>query len=176
MYNFGIAVGVKLRSSILFAIGKGQEALVYSAIKSDVLLTALTMVPFSVCFGLSRRQIASLYFSASEMQTAFSQMVLFYSTVMILDTFVPVLMTLIRTFDMNFLATCLIFLSFGVPLCVLTYLLVAFAGLEYFSPNLSLLVCNVLTIGGGLFLLCRNARANLRGLLQKSYEKLTDVE
>ena len=176
MFNFGIAVGVKLRSSILFAIGKGQEASVYSAIKSDLLLTALTMVPISVCFGLCRRQIASLYFSSVQMQTAFSRMVLLYSCVMSLDTFVPIVMTLIRTFDMNFFAICLIFLCFGIPLSGFTYLFVMVLGLEYFSPNLSLLICNLLTILGGLTLLCRNGQVNLRGLMQKSYHQLIDAE
>ena len=178
MYNFGVAIGVKLRSSILFAIGKGEEDMVFSCIKSDILLTVFTMIFVSLLFGVSRVEIAKLFFSDSDVIESFSNMILLYSCFMIMDTLVPIMITLIRTFSMNFYATCLVFLAFGIPLSLLTYMFVVFLDLEYFSPILSLLICNVLTMGVGLILLCRNGKRNLRKLIEKNqeYQELIDVD
>lgn len=156
-----MASTIKMRSSILFHIGKGDRARVYASIKTNMTYYFTVLIVSSLLVLVFSHWIAKLFFSDAELHGMFRSMLRFYSLFLTFNCSLPGFATLLRIFDMNLHASLIMFLLFGVPFVVQNYVYVVYLRLENFSPVLALGVCNVMVMILSTYFLCKNVEANL---------------
>lgn len=129
--------------------------------------TVLTMVILSVTLCVLRHHITWWFFSDAEMNKLFSEMLFYYSLFMMTDTLLPIFGTLLRTFDMNTESTMIIFVLFGIPFLVQTYVYAVCLGLEELSALLAFFFSNVVASGVYILFLVKYTRRNLEAIIER---------
>ena len=167
MFFFGYGASIKIRSSILFYIGKRDKLKVLEIMKTNLRYFLQTTFVIACCLFLLKYHIAFLFFKDPEMSSMFSKMISYYSIFLMSDSILPTLVTLLRTFDMNLHSSMIIFLAFGIPFISQNYIYVVYLKLEYLSPILSLFVCNILIVSSSVYFICKNHREKLDNRLKR---------
>lgn len=174
MYDFGMALGNSLRSSILFAIGQLDKAKVYRIIRTHMKYFTYTILVIKICFFAFHQFIARLFFSDPEMVALFSKMLLIYSFILVFEPLNFIIGTLLRTFEMN-KHTTIIFFFYSFPFSVQIYVYLHYYDLKHLSPLYALIVCNVCIISCYFFFLFKNTDSNLDKIIKSFGREFTVI-
>ena len=161
---------------MLFHIGRGDRARVYSAIKTNVTYFLAVMISFSVLLFVFSHWLARLFFFDAELRGLFANMLKILSLFSWYNSTMPGLSTLLRVFDMNLHASLIVFLVFGIPFIVQNYVYVKYLNLENYSPVLALSVCNISIVSLSIYFLWKNTEASLSKQIQAFTESSSKRE
>ena len=175
MYFFGYGSSIKLRSSVLYHIGKRDKRAVYQTIHTNLKFYLVTAVALSALLFIFSHAIAGLFFSDAHMRSALSKMLKFFSLYSTFDCSIPIMSTMLRIFGMNFHASLIIFVCFGLLFFIQNYIYVVYLGLENFSPIVAICVCNVFNLIFTVYYIWKNTEKSLTKQLielERSDQKL----
>lgn len=161
MYFFGYGSSIKLRSSVLYHIGKRDKPAVYQTIRTNLNYYLRTALALSISLFIFSYQVAGLFCSDIEMRTVLSKMLKLFASFSTFDCSIPTMSTMLRIFDMNLYASLIIFFCFGFPFIFQNYAYVVYFELESFSPVVALLVCNIMIFVSSMYFILKYAKTNL---------------
>lgn len=161
---------------MLFYIGHGDSAKVLHSVRINLRYYFSVLVSLAIFLFFVRGIVTKLFFSNPDMQAKFVKMIFFYSMFLVFNCSIPGLATLLRIFDMNLHSSLIVFFVFGAPYIFQNYAYVVYFHLEYYSPVLSLAVCNILVVSMSVFFLWKNLRSSLSRKVKQFSENSKDTQ
>lgn len=176
MYFIGYGSSTKLRSSVLYHIGKRDKYAVYDTIWINTKYFLITVLTMSVALLVLRQPVATLFFTDAELRSTLAELLKWFALFAVFECMVPMLSTMLRIFDMNLYATLILVFVFGLLFLAQNYLYVLYQKLECFSPVVTIIVCNLLNCVISVGLIWKNCEKSLDKKLIKLSETSFKLE